>query len=87
MRERAGGLFQHLLEEYLMILDQRNDDQPIRSGNSPVVGGLLKDLSDLLADDEVEEETSKWILSHQLFCGRRSCDTVGWGHSGQRWND
>ena len=51
-----------------MNLDQRNDDQPIRSGELPVVAGPSEDLSDLPADDEFEETPfSKWILPISLF--------------------
>ena len=51
-----------------MNLDQRNDDQPIRSGELPVVAGPSEDLSDLPADDEFEEAPfSKWILPISLF--------------------
>lgn len=51
-----------------MNLDQRNDDQPIRSGELPVVARPSEDLSDLPADDEFEEAPfSKWILPISLF--------------------
>ena len=51
-----------------MNLDQRNDDQPIRSEELPVVGGPSEDLSDLSADDEFEETPfSKWTLPVSLF--------------------
>ena len=51
-----------------MNLDQRNDDQPIRSGELPVVTGPPANLSDLSADDEFEEHPfSKWILPISLF--------------------
>ncbi len=51
-----------------MNLDQRNDDQPIPSGELPVVTGPSEDLSALSADDEFEETPfSKWILPVSLF--------------------
>ena len=51
-----------------MNLDQRNDDQPIRSGDLPVVTGPPANLSDRSADDEFEEHPfSKWILPISLF--------------------
>ena len=55
-----------------MNLDQRSDDQPIRSGELPVVAGPSEDLSTLSADDELEETPfSKWTLpiSHTLRVG------------------
>ena len=51
-----------------MNLDQRNDDQPIRSGELPVVTGPPANLSELSTDDEFEEHPfSKWILPISLF--------------------
>ena len=51
-----------------MNLDQRNDDQPIRSGDLPVVTGSPANFSDRSADDEFEEHPfSKWILPISLF--------------------
>jgi len=51
-----------------MNLDQRSDDQPIRSGELPVVAEPAEDLSALSADDEFEETPfSKWILPISLF--------------------
>ncbi|MGH7180850.1 MAG: site-2 protease family protein [Nitrospiraceae bacterium] len=51
-----------------MNFDQRNDDQPIRSGELPVVTGPSEDRSDLSVGDEFEETPfSKWILPGSLF--------------------
>ncbi|MGH7208016.1 MAG: hypothetical protein ACREIL_01390, partial [Nitrospiraceae bacterium] len=51
-----------------MNLDQRNDDQPIRSGEPPIAAGPSENLSDLSADDEFEETPfSKWTLPISLF--------------------
>jgi membrane-associated protease RseP (regulator of RpoE activity) len=51
-----------------MSLDQRNDDQPIRSEELPVATGPPANLSDLSPDDEFEETPfSKWILPVSLF--------------------
>ena len=51
-----------------MNLDQRNDDQPIRSGELPVSTGPSDDLSDLSTDEEFEETPfSKWTLPISLF--------------------
>ena len=51
-----------------MNFDQRNDDQPIRRRELPVVAGPSENLSDLPADDEfVETPFSKWILPISLF--------------------
>ena len=51
-----------------MNFDQRNDDQPIRSRELPVVAGPSENLRDLPADDEfVETPFSKWILPISLF--------------------
>ncbi|MDN5942992.1 MAG: site-2 protease family protein [Nitrospira sp.] len=51
-----------------MNFDQRKDDQPICSGELPVVTGSPEDLSHLPPDDEFEETPfSKWILPVSLF--------------------
>jgi membrane-associated protease RseP (regulator of RpoE activity) len=51
-----------------MSLDQRNDDEPIRSEELPGTTGPPANLSDLSADDEFEETTfSKWVLPVSLF--------------------
>ena len=51
-----------------MNLDQRSDDQPIHSGELPVVAGPSENLSVLSADEEFEESPfSKWILPISLF--------------------
>jgi len=51
-----------------MSLDQRNDDEPIRSEELPVATGPPANLSDLSPDDEFEETPfSKWILPVSLF--------------------
>ena len=51
-----------------MNLDQRNDEQPIRSGELPGVTGPSENLSDRSAGDEFEEAPfSKWILPSSLF--------------------
>ena len=51
-----------------MNLDQRNDEQPIRSGDLPVVAEPSEDLGHLSPDDEFEETSfSKWILPISLF--------------------
>jgi membrane-associated protease RseP (regulator of RpoE activity) len=51
-----------------MNLDQRNDDQPIRSGDLPVVEDPPAHPTDLPVDDELEETPfSKWILPLSLF--------------------
>ncbi len=51
-----------------MSLDQRSDDQPIRSGELPVAVGPSEDLSRLSPDHEFEESPfSKWILPVSLF--------------------
>jgi membrane-associated protease RseP (regulator of RpoE activity) len=51
-----------------MNLDQRNEEQPIRSGELPIVSEPSEDLSDLSADVEFEETPfSKWTLPISLF--------------------
>jgi membrane-associated protease RseP (regulator of RpoE activity) len=51
-----------------MSLDQRNEDQPIRSGELPGVTEPPADLNDLPAADEFEETPfSKWVLPVSLF--------------------
>jgi membrane-associated protease RseP (regulator of RpoE activity) len=51
-----------------MSLDQRSDDQPIRSGELPVVAGSSEDPSRFPQGDEFEETPfSKWILPIGLF--------------------
>jgi membrane-associated protease RseP (regulator of RpoE activity) len=51
-----------------MNSDQRNDDQPIRSEELPVVAEPAEDLSQPPEDDEFEETPfSKWILPISLF--------------------
>lgn len=51
-----------------MNFDQRNDEQPIRSGAVPIIAGPPEDLSDLQTDDEFEETPfSKWTLPVSLF--------------------
>jgi membrane-associated protease RseP (regulator of RpoE activity) len=51
-----------------MSLDQRNDDEPIRSEELPVATGPPANLGDLSADDEFEETPfSKWVLPVSLF--------------------
>jgi membrane-associated protease RseP (regulator of RpoE activity) len=51
-----------------MNLDQRNDEQPIRSGEQPVVSEGSEGLRDLSADVEFEETSfSKWTLPVSLF--------------------
>src|ERR1043166_1155625 len=56
------------VEEGAMNLDQRNEDQSIRSGEPPAVTGPPANFHDLSADDEFEETPfSKWILPVSLF--------------------
>jgi membrane-associated protease RseP (regulator of RpoE activity) len=51
-----------------MNLDQRNDEQPIRSGELPAAEEQAKDLRDLTDADEFEETPfSKWILPVSLL--------------------
>ena len=51
-----------------MNLEERNDDQPIRSGEPPVVASPSEDHSHLSPGDEFEEAPfSKWILPVSLF--------------------
>jgi len=51
-----------------MNFDQRSDEQPIRSGELPVVAGPSEDHGNLPPDDELEEAPfSKWILPVSLF--------------------
>ena len=51
-----------------MNFDQRSDEQPIRSGELPVVAGPSEDHGNLPPDDELEETPfSKWILPVSLF--------------------
>ena len=51
-----------------MSLDQRKDDQPIRSGELPVVAKPTEELSEPTEDGEFEETSfSKWILPISLF--------------------
>ncbi len=51
-----------------MSLDERNDDQPIRSGELPVVAEPVEDLREPTEDDEFEETPfSKWFLPVSLF--------------------
>ena len=51
-----------------MSLDQRNDDQPIRSGELPVAAKPVEDLREPTEDGEFEETPfSKWILPLSLF--------------------
>ena len=68
-----------------MNLDQRNDDQQIRSGELPVVAGPSEDLSVLSADDEFEETRfSKWILPISLFVA--TIFTTLWAGAYQAYN-
>ncbi len=51
-----------------MNLDQRSDDQPVRSGELPVVTPQSENLSDSSPGEEFEESPfSKWILPISLF--------------------
>ena len=51
-----------------MSFDQRNDDQPIRSGELPVVAEPVEDFREPTEDGEFEETPfSKWILPVSLF--------------------
>jgi membrane-associated protease RseP (regulator of RpoE activity) len=51
-----------------MNLDQRNDDQPVRSEELPLAGGLSEDPGTLSEEDEFEETAfSKWTLPISLF--------------------
>ncbi len=51
-----------------MNLDQRNHDQPVRSGELPLAGGLSEDPATLSEEDEFEETPfSKWTLPISLF--------------------
>jgi membrane-associated protease RseP (regulator of RpoE activity) len=51
-----------------MNLDQRSDDQPVRSGELPVVTPQSENLSDPSPGEEFEEPPfSKWILPVSLF--------------------
>ena len=51
-----------------MNLDQRNDDQTIRSGELPVIGDSPTNPSNLPVEDELDETPfSKWILPISLF--------------------
>ena len=51
-----------------MNLDQRNDDQPIHSGELPVVAGPSENPNVVSRDEEFEESSfSKWILPVSLF--------------------
>ena len=51
-----------------MNLDQRSEEQQIRSGELPFVAGPSEDHGNLPPDDEFEETPfSKWILPVSLF--------------------
>lgn len=68
-----------------MNLDQRSDDQPIRSGELPVVAGPSEEPSDLSPDNEFEETPfSKWILPLSLFVAT-ICTTL-WAGAYQAYN-
>ena len=68
-----------------MKLEQRSDDQPIRSGELPVVAGPSEDLSHLSPGDEFEETPfSKWILPISLFVA--TIFTTLWAGAYQAYN-
>jgi membrane-associated protease RseP (regulator of RpoE activity) len=68
-----------------MNLDQRSDEQPIRSGELPAVTERSADLPDRPADDELEETSfSKWILPVSLFAA--TIFTTLWAGAYQVYN-
>ena len=68
-----------------MSLDQRSDDQPIRTGELPVAAGSAENLNEPIENSEFEETPfSKWILPVCLFIA--TIFTTLWAGAYQAYN-